>query len=387
MEPINFDRMAKRLAGSHMNRRGVLAAACTGALGAVTISTAWTRRTAGAQLQTNQIYVSPDGWSLQYDPAVWTLQERSNGQVQMTSGEITAYLSKDAQRTNPTQCAGFFQPIAAGIVPLGVLQDANGNDVHHVASDLTYGAYGYEYEGSFVQYTECRSMGASNVMTMYAILPMDQYWDLLPTVETLFAGVTLPNALPGGANSGGAIASGDGVWAALDGLPISVLRNYSLVAEETRTRDDLMNRSLDPALTGENLDAWGFTGNDYRRYGGGGNAAQGLITDLEISILSFDSPASASQALDYFANERMIAGGLSEVVAEQIGDRTRTITGTTLIPNAFGQNEASVYVQVSSVMARISAATPAPNSEIFSIAGSTGAIAKEVVEALRSLGG
>lgn len=128
------------------------------------------------------------------------------------------------------------------------------------------------------------------------------------------------------------------------------------IEDTKRGQADIVAISVDPARTDELLTEWGFKGNVLRRFAApAGSSSNGSVL-LEVSIHRFGTPDDASAALDYFADERAAAGGLSEITVEQIGNRTRAISGNALVLDApSGAQETTVYIQRNAALIRITA--------------------------------
>ena len=140
------------------------------------------------------------------------------------------------------------------------------------------------------------------------------------------------------------------------------------VEEGWRTAAAVAAGFPDPAEAARLLAGWGWEANAYRAFAAPGPvSAPRAAASLEVSLHRF-AAAGAAQALDYFADGRIAALGVSERPAEPLGDQARAVGGA-----VDGGAEATVYARLGAVLVRVSAVGPV---------GSPSGVAKWVARAV-----
>lgn len=172
------------------------------------------------------------------------------------------------------------------------------------------------------------------------------------------------DAADDGAETQTAAASGDAgdSLSAAAMLPAEAAMPQGLAQTEElqRTAEELAQNSPDPSDLARRLEGWGWRENVVRRFGPppGSSAPADGTTFVEVSVHLFGSAEAASEALDYFADERATVGDMRDVALEPLGDRSRAITGDSLVSAVPGGNEVTLYVQDGAALIRVTAVSP-----------------------------
>ena len=138
-----------------------------------------------------------------------------------------------------------------------------------------------------------------------------------------------------------------------DEMPVPL----EVIEEGSRTEEEIAQTFEEPAEAAENLDEWGWRDHAYRNYAApdGEVTGQNGVSRAEVSLHEFESDASASEALRYYALTRAEALDIEPAIAPLIGDGARVIKGD--LPTGEGI-ETTVYVRLDNLLARISLVSP-----------------------------
>jgi hypothetical protein len=134
----------------------------------------------------------------------------------------------------------------------------------------------------------------------------------------------------------------------------------------SRTLDEIAAGFPSPNEAAHLLTAWGFQGNAYFNYAG---STRSGTTSLEISFHLFASPASATEALSYYAAGRALMLGFSPVPVGRIGDQILAIGGVRDVGN-----ELTIYLRQGSLLVRVSAVAPVGDPSPDAIATAQGIV-------------
>ena len=124
-----------------------------------------------------------------------------------------------------------------------------------------------------------------------------------------------------------------------------------LVEEGGRGKEEIGSGFSDPQRGTQLLTEWGWDGNVYRNFSGAGETVTERGTFwLEVSLHKFASVQTATEAADYFAEDRAAIRDLTGVPVERVANPTIAIGGQT--GDGF---EVTVYTLAGSVLVRVSA--------------------------------
>jgi hypothetical protein len=145
----------------------------------------------------------------------------------------------------------------------------------------------------------------------------------------------------------------DGLLPTVRDLPAG----FVVTDEGRRSADEVAETFLRPAEAAPRLAAWGLQENVYRYFAipSGVAAYPGGAVSVEVSLHLFRASDGARGALGYYADGRAEALGLHIAGTYEIGDGAVVLLGGA--PNGSGL-EATVYLLLANVLARVSAVSP-----------------------------